>query len=111
MTANCNECCLGWRKSKKLGLKAGKDFCSMEQFLTEWFWNYKKKVCLMEVHCMIKSRCTLKCKHCNMFMPYYKEHVDYTAKDILDDLELLFRCVDYIVAYRILGENLLSIMN
>ena len=38
-----------------------------------------------------------------MFMPYYKEHVGYTAKDILEDLELLFRHVDYIVAYRILG--------
>ena len=38
-----------------------------------------------------------------MFMPYYKEHVDYTAKDILEDLELLFRHVDYIVAYEILG--------
>ena len=38
-----------------------------------------------------------------MFMPYYKEHVDYTAKDILENLELLFRHVDYIVAYEILG--------
>lgn len=57
----------------------------------------------MEVHSTITSRCTLKCKHCNMFMPYYKEHVDYTAKDILEDLELLFRHVDYIVSYEILG--------
>ena len=38
-----------------------------------------------------------------MFMPYYKEHIDYTAKDILEDLELLFRHVDYIVSYRLLG--------
>ena len=38
-----------------------------------------------------------------MFMPYYREYVDYTAKDILEDLELLFRHVDYIVAYEILG--------
>lgn len=102
MTANRNAALVG-EDLERFGLKAGKDFCSMEQFLTEWFWNYKKKVCLMEVHSTITSRCTLKCKHCNMFMPYYKEHVDYTAKDILEDLELLFRHVDYIVAYRILG--------
>ena len=38
-----------------------------------------------------------------MFMPYYKEHVDYTTKDILQDLELLFKYVDYIVSYRLLG--------
>lgn len=102
MTANRNAALVG-EDLEKFGLQSGKDFCSMEQFLTEWFWNYKKKVCLMEVHSTITSRCTLKCKHCNMFMPYYKEHVDYTAKDILEDLELLFRYVDYIVAYEILG--------
>lgn len=102
MTANRNAALVG-EDLEKFGLQSGKDFCSMEQFLTEWFWNYKKKVCLMEVHSTVTSRCTLKCKHCNMFMPYYKEHVDYTAKDILEDLELLFRHVDYIVAYRILG--------
>ena len=102
MTANRNAALVG-EDLQKFGLQSGKDFCSMEQFLTEWFWNYKKKVCLMEVHSTITSRCTLKCKHCNMFMPYYREHVDYTAKDILEDLELLFRHVDYIVAYEILG--------
>lgn len=102
MTANRNAALVG-EDLEKFGLQSGKDFCSMEQFITEWFWNYKKKVCLMEVHSTITSRCTLKCKHCNMLMPYYKEHVDYTAKDILEDLELLFRHVDYIVAYRILG--------
>lgn len=102
MTANRNAALVG-EDLEKFGLQSGKDFCSMEQFLTDWFWNYKKKVCLMEVHSTITSRCTLKCKHCNMFMPYYKEHVDYTAKDILEDLELLFRHVDYIVAYEILG--------
>lgn len=79
MTANRNAALVG-KDLEKLGLQDGKDFCSMEQFLTEWFWNYKKQVCLMEVHSTITSRCTLKCKHCNMFMPYYKEHVDYTAK-------------------------------
>ena len=102
MTANRNAALVG-EDLEKFGLQSGKDFCSMEQFLTEWFWNYKKKVCLMEVHSTITSRCTLKCKHCNMFMTYYREHVDYTAKDILEDLELLFRHVDYIVAYEILG--------
>ena len=88
---------------EKLGFISGENFCSMEQFLTEWFWKYKKKACLMEVHSTITSRCTLKCRHCNMFMPYYKEQIDYTAIDILADLELLFRHVDYIVSYRLLG--------
>ena len=102
MTVNRNAALVG-KDLEKLGLKAGNDFCSMEQFLTEWFWKYKKKACIMEIHSTITSRCTLKCRHCNMFMPYYKEQVDYTTADIMHDLELLFRHVDYVVSYRLLG--------
>ena len=102
MTANRNVELVG-KDLEKLGFISGENFCSMEQFLTEWFWKYKKKACLMEVHSTITSRCTLKCRHCNMFMPYYKEQIDYTAIDILADLELLFRHVDYIASYRLLG--------
>lgn len=36
-------------------------------------------------------------------MPYYKEQIDYVAEDILHDLELLFRHVDYVVSYKLLG--------
>ncbi len=102
MTANRNALLVG-DALEKLGLENGKDFCAMEQFLTEWFWMYKNRVCLMEVHSTITSRCTLNCRHCNMFMPFYKKHVDYTAEEILRDLDLLFRHVDYIAAYKILG--------
>lgn len=102
MTANRNAILVG-KDLEQLGLKAGKNYCSMEQFLTEWFWKYKKKVCLMEVHSTITSRCTLRCKHCNMFMPYYKEQIDYTTQNIINDLELLFKHVDYIVSYKLLG--------
>ena len=102
MTANRNATLVG-SDLEKIGLQKGKNYCSMEQFLTEWFWNYRKKVCLMEVHSTITTRCTLRCKHCNMFMPYYKEQIDYVAEDILHDLELLFRHVDYVVSYKLLG--------
>ena len=102
MTENRNATLVG-SDLEKIGLQKGKNYCSMEQFLTEWFWNYRKKVCLMEVHSTITTRCTLRCKHCNMFMPYYKEQIDYVAEDILHDLELLFRHVDYVVSYKLLG--------
>lgn len=108
MTANRNALSIG-EALEKHGLKEGINYCSMEQFLTEWFWTYEKKVCLMEVHTTITTRCTLNCKHCNMFMPYYKRHIDYTADEIMNDLDLLFKHVDYIVAYRLLGgEPLIS---
>lgn len=86
-----------------IGLENFNHFCSMEVFLTQWFWHIKRQVCLMEVHSTITTRCTLRCKHCNMFMPYYKKQYDYSAEDIINDLKLLFRNVDYIVTYAILG--------
>lgn len=88
MTANRNVELVG-KDLEKLGFISGENFCSMEQFLTEWFWKYKKKACLMEVHSTITSRCTLKCRHCNMFMPYYKERFE-NAVQIVSDANLRY---------------------
>ncbi len=88
---------------KKMGLKENVQYCSLERFITEWFWRFKQKACLMEVHTSITTRCTFKCMNCNMFMPYYKQHTDYTVEYIDRDLEQLFRNVDYVFKYMLLG--------
>lgn len=88
---------------ERMGLRKNQDFCSMERFVTEWFWRFKHKVYLQEVHTTITTRCTLNCKYCNMFMPYYKKQVTYSKEEIAADLEALFRHVDYILSYRLLG--------
>ena len=88
---------------KEEGLVEYEDFCSVEKFISEWFWRFRNKICLMEVHTSITTKCTLKCKKCNMFMPYYKNPMDYSAEDIKKDLKVLFQNVDYVFSYRILG--------
>ncbi len=88
---------------ESLGLEAYKDFCSLEQFVTEWFWRFKNQVYLMEVHTAITTQCTLRCRNCNMFMSYYKEQFYYSVEDIAADLEALFAQVNYVLSYRILG--------
>lgn len=87
----------------EIGLKEFKDYCRLEDFLPEWYWKYKKEVCLSQVFSSITSRCTFNCKYCNMLMPYYKRHYEYTEEDIIADMELLFQRVDYLVSYFVIG--------
>lgn len=63
----------------------------------------RNEVCLSQVFSSVTSRCTFNCKYCNMLMPYYKEHYDYDADDILQDLELLFERIDYLTSYFLIG--------
>ena len=60
------------------GLKEFEDYCAIGQFICEWFWNVKGMNCLYHVDMTITTRCTFKCKNCNMFIPYYQEQKDCT---------------------------------
>lgn len=88
---------------QSIGLTEYADYCRLEDFLPEWYWKNKHEVCLSQVFSSVTSRCTFNCKHCNMLMPYYKNHYDYSAADIVKDLELLFRRVDYLTSYFVIG--------
>ena len=85
------------------GLKEYRDYCSLERFLVEWNYRFRNKVHLLELHTSVTTRCTLKCKNCNMFMPYHKTTVDYSFEQIKKEIDLLFSYVDYIHIYEWVG--------
>lgn len=85
------------------GLKEFKDYCKLENFVTEWYWRFRKEVTLFEIHTTITTRCTLKCKNCNMFMPYYENPEDFSYEQIVKDIDLLFGVVDYVYNFELLG--------
>lgn len=88
---------------EELGMEEFIDFCRLEDFLPEWYWKNRNQVCLSQVFSSITSRCTFNCKHCNMLMPYYKQHYEYSPDEIEADLALLFQRVDYLTSYFIIG--------
>lgn len=88
---------------KENGLNEYEDFCSIEYFITEWYWNYKQKNCLMEIHTALTMQCTLKCKNCNMFVPHYSEKLVYPLQTLKDEFDLLFSKVDYVFCITLLG--------
>lgn len=91
------------RQLQSFGLLEGRDYCSIESFLAEWYWKNREQNCLLEVHTAITMRCTFQCKNCNMFVPYYKSNVDYDLDSLKQDAGLLFGRIDYLCSFVLLG--------
>lgn len=52
---------------------------------------------------VITQRCTLKCKLCLAFMPYYENPVDMTLSDVEKTLKSYFDIVDYVGIFSVTG--------
>ena len=88
---------------EKQGLKEFVDFCNIERFALEYYWRFEKRLNVFQIHTAINTNCTLKCKNCNMLIPYYKTKYEYTAADIDKNLSLLMKHVEYIFKYQLVG--------
>lgn len=85
------------------GLVENKDFCKFDDFISNWYWQFEQKNCLREVHTAVNTNCTFRCKHCNMFMPYYKKVIQYGLEEIKKDITLFFARIDYVFTFSFLG--------
>jgi len=89
---------------KEIGLRENIDFIHYQNFLPEWYFKYKKKIYLVKTDvAIITSRCSLKCKKCQLFMPYWNNKQDRSLKEIKNDLDLYFKNVDFVFDMAILG--------
>jgi len=87
----------------KQGLVEFKDYCRAGQFICEWFWNTQKMNCVYHVDMTVTTKCTLNCKHCNMFIPYYKEQFHYTFEELKRNIDLFFERIDYAGYFGLIG--------
>lgn len=58
------------------------------------------------VEYVLTTKCTMKCKHCNSFMPYYTEKTQYaktTFEEFKKDIDTLLQAVDYIDYFGFVG--------
>ncbi len=85
------------------GLIEFKDYCRLGQFICEWFWNEKRMNCIFHVDMTVTTYCTLNCKNCNMFIPYYNRHEHYSFEQLKENIDLLFARVDYVVYFGLIG--------
>lgn len=90
---------------EKDGLAEGEDFCRIEQFAVEWYQMNRRQTNIIEVHTAVTTKCTLNCKNCNMFIPYYPKdkRKDLSFAEMKEDIDALLKYVDYIFWYIFLG--------
>ena len=80
-----------------------RDFVDFERFYTEYGYHVKKAARLLELHSPITNQCTLRCKKCNMFIPYQCEKYSADLNGMKKDLSILMKYIDYIDKYQIIG--------
>lgn len=51
----------------------------------------------------VTEYCSLKCKECALSFPYFKKRKSYGIEDIKDNIDILFKNVDYIYYFEIIG--------
>jgi organic radical activating enzyme len=87
-----------------LGLKEDEDFCEINKFISMWYWYNRKQVHIPQTHMALTTKCTLRCKHCNMFIPFYNNHGIHEALETnLDTLDLYFNMIDKVYLFVLLG--------
>lgn len=87
----------------KEGLQEQKDFCDSRYFVGCYFAAVYNKVYLYRTDISITERCNLRCRKCNMLMPYYKEPKHKTFESIKEDIDIFFRWVDNLQILNLLG--------
>lgn len=86
------------------------DFCNVGHFMSEWLWSEKQMNCVLHVDMTITTKCTLNCRHCNLFIPYQKEHINISFDEMKRNIDLFFQRIDFVTYFGLIGgETLLNL--
>ena len=91
------------RQLESYGLKEYEDFIYYNFFVTLYNYFIQKKVLVWKATIGVTTRCTLKCRDCNMFIPFYDNPADISYEELSSDLDVFFNRVDYVQWFAILG--------
>lgn len=76
---------------------------SFSQSVYQWFHRQNDLFALSAVTLETTQICTLRCKKCSMFMPYYPCHEHYDSQMLIESAERFAECLDVIPMLNILG--------
>lgn len=85
------------------GLTEFKDFCNVGHFMSEWLWSAKQMNCVFHVDMTITTKCTLNCRHCNLFIPYHEEKLNFPFEDLKSSIDLFFERIDFVTYFGLIG--------
>ncbi len=87
----------------RYGFKENIDFIERKKFKGIRYYYNENKVYLYRVDLSVTNKCTLRCEKCNMLMPYFHAPQHKSLETIKQDLDMLFRWVDVVELFDILG--------
>lgn len=91
------------------GLTEFVDFCNVAHFMSEWLWSEKQMNCVYQVDMTITTKCTLNCRHCNLFIPYHNKHINFSFDELKRNIDLFFQRIDFVTHFGLIGgETFLS---
>lgn len=85
------------------GLEEFVDYCNVGHFMSEWLWTARQMNCVFHVDMTITTKCTLNCRHCNLFIPYHKEKINFSLEEMKESIDLFFERVDYVTYFGLIG--------
>ncbi|MCM1219898.1 MAG: radical SAM protein [Lachnospiraceae bacterium] len=85
------------------GLTEFKDFCNVGHFMSEWLWTARRMNCVFHVDMTITTKCTLNCRHCNLFIPYHKEQVHFPFEEMKKSIDLFFERIAFVTYFGLIG--------
>lgn len=91
------------KELEALGLKEYEDFCGIDRFVSEWYWISRHEVRVYQMDMAVTTLCTLKCRNCNMFIPYYNSQEKVTKDVLKESLDAFFLKFDYVYHFSIVG--------
>lgn len=91
------------KELENLGMREDIDFCAIEKYITTMCWYSDKFLYLNEVHISLTTKCSLKCKKCNMFMPYYTQPYHIGLNTLQTDVDLFFQRINRVSTFALLG--------
>lgn len=86
-----------------LGFREFHDFVWFERFAGEWNLRWNNRCVLSKVDTVITSRCTLRCKNCNMFIGHTTSPRDMSIDDLKKNFDTFFENIDFVYEYTLLG--------
>lgn len=87
----------------ELGYKENESFFKHTVFATVFYSHVLNKVFLNRVDISLTEKCTLNCKKCNMFMPYFSDPADMSPDVVKEDIDVLFGVADKVNMLNLLG--------
>lgn len=85
------------------GYREEEDFCDSRAFLINHMMIQENKLYLYRTDICITERCNLKCRNCNMLMPYFENPVHRSLEELKEDLDTYFTWVDGVQNLNLLG--------